>query len=96
MEADIPARGDDGIALGVQAVHHAGQQLQLALHAVGEEVGVDEDRVGRCQGGIVLEEERRGHLRALCKWRGRPKCQSRMSLTQEAGRAYISRTTSSP
>ena len=32
------------------------------LHGVGEEVGVNEDGVGRDEGGVVLEEERGGDL----------------------------------
>lgn len=57
------AAGDDGGALGVQAVHHGLEERQLALHGVAEEVGVDEDAVGGYQGFVVLEEERRGELR---------------------------------
>ena len=35
------------------------------LDRVREEVGVDEDRVGRDQGGVVLEEEGGGDLWAM-------------------------------
>lgn len=33
------------------------------LHTVGEEVGIDQNRVWRGQGRVVLEEKRRGNLR---------------------------------
>ena len=32
------------------------------MHGVREEVGVDEDTVGRAEGGVGLEEERGGDL----------------------------------
>ena len=53
---------DDGDALRVQAVHHRGQQLELVLHRVAEEIGVDEDGVRGDEGGVVLVEERGGDL----------------------------------
>ena len=56
------AVGDDGDAFRVQAVHHRAQQLQLVLHRVAEEVGVDEDRIRRDEGRVVLVEERGGYL----------------------------------
>ncbi len=34
------AVGDDGDAFGVEAVHHGGEQLELVLDGVREEVGV--------------------------------------------------------
>ena len=56
------AVGDDGDAFRVQAVHHGAQQLELVLHRVAEEIGVDEDGVGRDEGGVVLVEEGGGYL----------------------------------
>ena len=56
------------------------------LHGVREEVGVDEDGIGRLEGGVVLEEERGRHLRAGAGLVG---------PTRWASRAYISRMTSS-
>lgn len=53
---------DHGDAFRVQAVHHRGQHLELVLHGVREEIGVDEHGVGRDQGGVVLVEERGGDL----------------------------------
>ena len=47
-------------------------ELELGVHRVREEVGVDEDRVGRAQGGVGLEEQRGadlGHF-ALGEFRG--------------------------
>ena len=32
------------------------------MYSVGEEVGIDEDAVGRLEGGVVVEEHARGHL----------------------------------
>ncbi len=57
LELAHDARRDDGRALGVQAVHHRRQHLELVLHRVGQEVGVHQHRVRRDQGGVVLEEE---------------------------------------
>lgn len=59
------AIGDDGDTFGVEAVHHCLEQLELVLDGVGEEVRVDEDGVGRDEGGVVLEEEGRGDLGAM-------------------------------
>ena len=50
------AIGDDDAAGGVQSVHQGGQEIELVLDGVGEEVGVEEDGVGGLEGGIVLEE----------------------------------------
>ena len=44
-------------ALGVEAVHHRGQELQLVLNGMREEVGVDEDAVGGNESLVVLEEQ---------------------------------------
>jgi len=52
------------LARRIQAIHHAGQQLELALDSVREEVGIDEDIVGWDEGGVVLEEEGGGDLRS--------------------------------
>ena len=35
------------------------------VDGVGEEVGIDEDRVGRLEGGVVLEEHATGRLWAV-------------------------------
>lgn len=69
LELGHDARGDDGHALGVQAVHHRGLQLQLVLHRVREEVGVHEHRVRRHERRVVLEEERGADLRDLAHHR---------------------------
>ena len=50
------------LTFGVQAVHHAADELQLVLKAKVYEVGVDEDPVGWNEGGVVLQEERGGDL----------------------------------
>lgn len=66
------AGGDDGRGFGVQQVHEGLVELELGVHRVREEVGVDEDRVGRAQGGVGLEEQRGadlGHF-ALGEFRG--------------------------
>lgn len=52
------ARGDDGCGFGVQQVHEGFVKLELGVHRVREEVGVDKDRVGGAEGGVGLEEER--------------------------------------
>lgn len=65
LELGHDAAGDDGVALGEEAVHHGLEERQLALDGVREEVGVDEDAVGRHERLVVLEEERRGELRHL-------------------------------
>lgn len=57
------ARGDDRVALGVQAVHHGLQKRQFSLNCVTEKVGIDEDVVGRDESGVMLEEHVAGHLR---------------------------------
>lgn len=62
LELGHDARGDDGVALGVQAVHHGLEERQLPLHRVRQEVGVDEDAVRGDEGLVVLEEELRGEL----------------------------------
>jgi hypothetical protein len=56
------AGGDDGGGFGVQQVHEGLVELELGVHRVREEVGVDEDGVGRAQGGVGLEEERGADL----------------------------------
>jgi hypothetical protein len=58
------ARGDDGRGFGVQQVHERLVQLEFAVHRMREEVGVDEDGVGRAESRVGLEEERRGDLGA--------------------------------
>jgi hypothetical protein len=56
LEFGHDAVGNDGNAFGVEAVHHRGQHFELLLNRVGDEVGVDQDGVGRYQSGVVLEE----------------------------------------
>lgn len=46
LELGHDAVGDGGGAAGVETVHHAGEEGELASDAVGEEVGVEQDRVG--------------------------------------------------
>lgn len=48
----------NGYAFGIQAVHHGGEEFELLLDSVREEIGIDEDGVGRDKGGVVLEEQR--------------------------------------
>jgi len=48
--------------LGVEAVHHAADEVELVLQAEVDEIGVDENAIGRYQGGIVCEEKGRGYL----------------------------------
>lgn len=48
--------------LGVEAVHHRLDNVELFLNGKVDKVGVQDHLVGRHQGRIVLEEERRGHL----------------------------------
>ena len=58
------------------------------LNGMREEVGVDKDGVWWDEGGVILEEERRGNLRT-----------ERLSGDINAGKSllhYISRTTSLP
>ena len=50
------AIGDDDAAGCVQRIHQGGQEIELVLDGVGEEVGVEEDLVGRGEGGVVGEE----------------------------------------
>ena len=56
------AIGDDDAAGCVQGVHQGGQEIELVLDGVGEEVGVEEDGIGRLEGAVVLEEEGCGRL----------------------------------
>lgn len=62
FELGHDAVGDDGGALGVQAVHHRGEKLKLMPHRVRQEIGIDEHGVGWDQGGVVLKEEGGGYL----------------------------------
>lgn len=62
LELGHDARRDDRDALRVEGVHHGLEEGQLALDGVGEEVGVDEDGVGRHESRVVLEEEGGGDL----------------------------------
>ena len=51
--------------LGVQAVHHALDNVHLVFDGEVDEVGVHEDVEGRPQLGVVLEEESAGLLNML-------------------------------
>jgi hypothetical protein len=53
---------DDGRAFGVETIHHSGDDFQLVLDGMGDKVGIDEDGVWGCQGGVILEEKRRRSL----------------------------------
>jgi hypothetical protein len=57
LELSHDAGGDDGDAFSVEAVHKRREQVQLGADGVGEEVGVNENRVRRDEGGVGLEEE---------------------------------------
>jgi hypothetical protein len=50
--------GNDGRRLCIQQVHERLVELEFRVHRVREEVGIDEHRVRRPQGGVGLEEER--------------------------------------
>lgn len=52
---------------GVETVHHGLHQLELLLDRKVDEVGVDEDGVGRSEGFVKLEEEGGGDLRSAIK-----------------------------
>lgn len=56
------AGSDENLAFGIQGVHHALEQLDLAGDGVGEEIRIDEDLVRRDEGGVVLEEHGGGRL----------------------------------
>lgn len=53
---------DDWRGFGVQEVHEGFVELEFGLNGVREEIGVDEDGIGRAEGGVGLEEERGGDL----------------------------------
>lgn len=65
LELGHDAVGDAGDALGEEAVHHRLVDLELVLDREVDEVGVDEDVVGRAELCVVLEEHGRGNLRDL-------------------------------
>jgi len=43
--------------LGIQAVHHTANKLQLVLKAEVDKIGVDKDSVRRDKGCVVREEK---------------------------------------
>ena len=45
------------LTLCVETVHHAGDDVDLVLDGEVDEVGVDEDVVGRAELHVVLEEQ---------------------------------------
>lgn len=49
-------------ALGVEAVHHGFDHVEFVFNAKVDEIGVDEDVVGRAELGVVLEEHGRAGL----------------------------------
>jgi hypothetical protein len=57
--------GDDGCGFGVEQVHEGLVELELGVHSVREEVGIDEDRVWGAERRVGLEEESRRDLGAL-------------------------------
>lgn len=73
------AVGDDRRAFGVEAVHHGGNDFQLVLDGMGDKIGIDEDGVGRCQGGVILEEKRRRSLGSAMEKRP-------MSVNRQSGK----------
>ncbi|KAB8337030.1 hypothetical protein FH972_021334 [Carpinus fangiana] len=71
LELGHDAGGDDGAAGGVEGVHEGLEQGQLGADGVREEVGVDEDGVGRGERRVVREEHGRRGLRDLADHVGR-------------------------
>lgn len=51
------AVGDDGDALGQEQIHQASFDVDFGADRMGEEVGVEEDLIGRFQAGICVEEQ---------------------------------------
>jgi hypothetical protein len=49
----------------VETIHHCREEFEFLLDGVGEEIGVDEDGIGRDEGGVVLKEEGGGYLWAI-------------------------------
>jgi hypothetical protein len=47
--------------LGIQAVHHTTDELQLILEAKVDEVGINKNSVGWNKGRVVSEEKRRSN-----------------------------------
>ena len=54
--------GDDGRGFGVEQVHEGLVELELSVHCVRKEVGIDENRVWGAESRVGLEEESRGDL----------------------------------
>lgn len=48
--------------LGCKTVHHALHNIDFVLYGVVDEVGVNQDVIGRTELGIEFEEQRRGDL----------------------------------
>jgi hypothetical protein len=65
LELGHDAGCDDGRGFGVKQVHEGFVELEFAAHGVRQEVGVDKDGVGGPEGGVGLEEEGGGDLRAV-------------------------------
>lgn len=55
-------RGDDGVTLGIETVHHVLHQRQLALNGMTQEIGIDQHIVWRDERSVVLEVHVAGHL----------------------------------
>jgi hypothetical protein len=51
-----------GRGFRIEQIHEGFVELELRVDSVGEEVGVNEDVVGRPEGGVGLEEEGGGDL----------------------------------
>lgn len=64
------ARRYDGFCGGEEGVHEGGEQVEFVLDRVREEVCVDEDLVGRGEGGVVGEEHGGRGLGDLADHRG--------------------------
>lgn len=50
-------REGEGRTFSIETVHHAAHELELVLQTEVDEVGVDEDAVGRDERGVVCEEK---------------------------------------
>lgn len=58
---------DDRGGFGVEQVHESLIDFKLVGNGVREEIGVDENGVGRSKSGVGLEEEGRGDLWATIR-----------------------------
>jgi hypothetical protein len=51
--------GEEARTFSIEAVHHARNEFKLVLEGEVDEVGVDENAVGRDEGGIMCQEQMR-------------------------------------